>query len=363
MHSIFAAKAGILDNLSMVSLDDLRREQEELAKKLANPGGLSREEFARVSARHAELQRLFDLQERIERAKTTIAEHETARRGDDAELRTLAGEELPMLQNELRDLEDKLQKLLNPPDPLANHDVILEIRAGTGGDEAANFAGDLFAMYAKYAEKRSWSVRLVSESRNDLGGLKEVIAEIRGQQAYGTLRHESGVHRVQRIPTTEKSGRIHTSTVTVAVLPSAAPEEMEIRPQDLRIDTFRAGGHGGQHVQKTESAIRITHLPTGMVVTCQDERSQHANKERALTVLRSRLLAAQTEARERTQQEARRKQIGSGERAEKVRTYNIPQDRLTDHRVKKSWHDLARILGGDLEPIVAAMEEATREQA
>ncbi|TSC72894.1 MAG: peptide chain release factor 1 [Parcubacteria group bacterium Gr01-1014_38] len=346
----------------MATLDDLRREHEDLTQKLANPGRLSREEFARLAARQAELQELFNLAERMEHAKTTIAEHEEALRSDDKELRALAEEELPKLRAEFAQQEHEFQEKLLPPDPLASHDVILEIRAGTGGEEASLFARDLFTMYAKYAEKRGWSVRLVSESRSDLGGLKEVIADIRGRQAYGTLCHESGVHRVQRIPATEKSGRIHTSTVTVAVLPSAAPEEVEMRPQDLRIDTFRASGHGGQHVQKTESAVRITHLPTGMVITCQDERSQHANKERALAVLRARLLAAQVEAHEQAQQETRRKQIGSGERAEKIRTYNLPQDRVTDHRVKQSWHDLERILGGDLDPVVEAVQAAARDR-
>lgn len=346
----------------MATIEELRREHEELMTRLSKPGSFSGEDFARAGARQAELQEMLELAHRIEQARTTIAEHKTAQQSEDGDLRTLAEEELPKLHAELQRLETALQEKLTPPDPLASHDVILEIRAGTGGEEAALFARELFSMYMKYAEKRGWNTRLVSESQNDLGGYKEVIAEMRGRGAYGMLCHESGVHRVQRIPETEKSGRIHTSTVTVAVLPSATPEEFEIRPQDLRIDTFRAGGHGGQHVQKTESAVRITHLPTGMVITCQDERSQHANKERALGVLRSRLLVAQIEARAREQQEARRKQIGSGERAEKIRTYNIPQDRMTDHRIKQNWHDLPRILDGDLDPIVEALQVAARER-
>lgn len=347
----------------MPTLEELRVERDALTETLTKPGKLSGEDFARLSARAAELGDILELAARLDRTRETIAEHEAARRTDNAELRTLAEEELPKLQSERQRLEAALNEKLNPPDPLASHDAVLEIRAGTGGEEAALFVRDLFAMYTKYAEKRGWTARLVSDSRSDLGGFKEVIMEIRGRDAYGTLRHESGVHRVQRIPTTEKSGRIHTSTVTMAVLPSAAPEEMEIRPQDLRIDTFRASGHGGQHVQKTESAVRITHLPTGMVITCQDERSQHANKERALGVLRARLLAAQVEAHERAKQETRRKQIGSGERAEKIRTYNFPQDRVTDHRVKKSWHDLERILSGDLAPVIEAVQDVNQHPA
>lgn len=339
----------------MPTIEELRREQDELLGKLAKPGARSGDEFVSLTRRQSELQDTLDLVQRVEDARTAVTEHEEEHAPADPELRALAGEELQKLREELRTLEAALEAKLSPKDPLADHDVILEIRAGTGGDEAALFARELFEMYAKYAEKRGWKVGIASESRNDLGGFKEVIAEFRGGQVYGTLRHESGVHRVQRIPETEKTGRIHTSTATVAVLPVAEPQDIEVRPQDLRIDTFRAGGHGGQHVQKTESAVRITHLPTGLVVTCQDERSQHANKERALTVLRSRLLAAHLETREREQREARRKQIGTGDRSEKVRTYNFPQDRVTDHRIKESWHGIPRILAGELDPIISKL--------
>lgn len=353
----------------MEALEDLRREREELTAKLMNPGGLAREEFARLAARQAEIQKVLELAALVERTKQHVTEHEAELKSDDAELRTLAAEELPTLRSTFIRLQRELGEQLNPPDPYEQKDALLEIRAGQGGDEAALFARDLFAMYAKYAEKQGWSLHLVSESKSDLGGLKEVIAEVRTPRAtlgagqgtgpYGTLRLESGVHRVQRIPGTEKSGRIHTSTATVAVLPVAEPKDLEIRPQDLRIDTFRAGGHGGQHVQKTESAIRITHLPTGVVVTCQDERSQHANKERALSVLRSRLLAAQRETDTQKKREARRKQIGTGDRSEKIRTYNFAQDRVTDHRIKESWHGLDRILSGDLAPLFEALRAAS----
>lgn len=343
----------------MATLDDLRRERDELTAKLANPAGLAREAFARMSARQAEIQGFLELAELVERTKQHVAEHEAELKSDDAELRALAAEELPTLHATVARLERDLEERLNPPDPHEQRNALLEIRAGAGGDEAALFARDLFSMYAKYAETQGWSLHLVSESTSDLGGVKEVIAEVRGARAYGTLQYESGVHRVQRIPGTEKSGRIHTSTATVAVLPVAEPKDLEIRALDLRIDTFRAGGHGGQHVQKTESAIRITHLPTGVVVTCQDERSQHANKERALSVLRSRLLAAQLETDMQKKREARRKQIGTGDRSEKIRTYNFAQDRVTDHRIKQSWHGLDRILGGDLEPLIEALRAAS----
>lgn len=352
----------------MPTIADLQREDDALLTKLAEPGKLPSDEFARLSRRHAELQDILALAAHADRTRAHLAEHEREAAADDPDLRALAMEELPTLHAALKRLEAELDAKLHPPDPHALKDALLEIRAGTGGEEASLFARDLFAMYGNYAEKQGWSVRLVSESRSDLGGYREVIVEVRGPRTtlgagqgtgpYGTLCLESGVHRVQRIPATEKAGRVHTSTATVAVLPRAEPGDVEIRAADLRIDTFRASGHGGQHVQKTESAVRITHLPTGIIVTCQDERSQHANKERALAVLRARLLAAQLDKQATEQRAARRKQIGTGDRSEKIRTYNFPQDRVTDHRIKESWHGIGRILGGELDPIVAALRSA-----
>ncbi len=238
----------------------------------------------------------------------------------------------------------------------SNH-IIVEIRAGTGGEEAALFAADLFKMYSRFAERQGWKTNILSSSRSNLNGYKEIIFEIKGDRVYNLLKQESGVHRIQRIPKTEKSGRIHTSTATVAILPAASEIEIKINPHDLRIDTFRATGHGGQHVNVTDSAVRITHLPTGITVSCQDERSQHKNKEKALTILKARLLENKKQRQESTLHHQRKQQIGTAERAEKIRTYNFPQNRITDHRIKKTWHNIEEILDGRLEPIIKSFNK------
>lgn len=281
----------------------------------------------------------------------------------DDELRALAAEDILTLNQTQQKLTKQLEELLIPRDPLDARDIIIEIRAGAGGEEAALFAAQLFRAYSRYGEQTGWTTHIVSSSHSEQAGFKEVIAEISGTQVFGTLKYERGVHRVQRVPDTEKMGRIHTSTITVAVLPQAEEVDLEIKPEDLRIDTYRASGAGGQHVNKTSSAIRITHLPTNTVVAVQDERSQHKNKEKALSILRSRLLAAHEEARAKAEAKERKDQVGTGDRSEKIRTYNFPQDRITDHRIKKSWGSIETIMAGDLGGIFTTLQEEARNRA
>ncbi|MBU4370255.1 peptide chain release factor 1 [Patescibacteria group bacterium] len=268
----------------------------------------------------------------------------------------LAKKEVKLLEKDKKILEEKIKEQTKPQSKIDKKNAIIEIRAGTGGNEAALFAADLFRMYSRYAERKVWGIYIISSHPTSIGGFKEIIFEIRGQGAYQALKNESGVHRVQRIPETEKSGRLHTSAASVVILPEADLIDINIDPGDLKIDTFRASGHGGQNVQKNETAIRITHLPTDLVVSCQDERSQKQNKERALTVLRSRLLVIEEEKKHKNLKIKRQSHIGTGDRSEKIRTYNFPQDRVTDHRVKKSWHDLEQILNGGLERIIKYLE-------
>ncbi len=274
----------------------------------------------------------------------------------DADMQLLAKQELHDAEIELQKLEETLQLLLLPRDPNDDSNIFLEIRAGAGGDEAAIFAGDLYRMYTRYAESKGWQVEMISASYGEHGGYKEIITRVIGQGAYSLFKFESGVHRVQRVPATEAQGRIHTSTCTVAVLPEVDEiEEVDINPADLRIDTFRASGAGGQHVQKTDSAIRITHIPTGTVVECQDERSQHKNRARAMSLLKSRLLAAERGKQQQEQAETRRNLVGTGDRSERIRTYNFPQGRLTDHRINLTLYQLPDIMEGALSPVVDAL--------
>ncbi|NHA15017.1 peptide chain release factor 1 [Thioalkalivibrio sp. XN279] len=276
----------------------------------------------------------------------------------DPELRAMAEEELAGLETRLEDLEAALKKHLVPRDPLDDANIFLEVRAGTGGDEAAIFAGDLFRMYSRYAERMGWGMEILSASEGEHGGYREIISRVVGHGVYSRLKFESGAHRVQRVPETESQGRIHTSACTVAVLPEPeAMEEIEINPAELRVDTYRASGAGGQHVNKTDSAVRLTHLPTGIVVECQDERSQHKNRARAMSLLQARLMDAERSRRDAAQAQSRRLQVGSGDRSERIRTYNFPQGRVTDHRVNLTLYRLEDILAGDLDQVIGPLAD------
>ncbi len=297
----------------------------------------------------------------LEKIEAQIAEAKnTVQQNEDEELITIANEEINSLEELKEKLTEDIREILAPADPLDQKNIIIEIRAGTGGDEASLFAADLFRMYSRYAENQGWKTKIMSANRIGIGGFKEVIFEISGRQVYKNLKYESGVHRVQRVPETEKSGRVHTSAATVAVLPEAEEVDVKINPEDLRIDVFRSGGHGGQSVNTTDSAVRITHLPTNTVVTCQDEKSQLKNKAKAMQILRSRLLAAEQERVTKERREARKSQIGSGDRSEKIRTYNFPQDRVTDHRIKRNFNQIALIMDGKIEPIIESLKKADR---
>jgi peptide chain release factor 1 len=318
--------------------------------------------YHKYAKEHADLHDLVETYREYEKTSARIEEDQTLLRGDDDELKEIVKEELPQLKEHLTLLEDKLKHLLLPKDPNDDKSVFLEIRAGTGGDEAGLFAGDLFRMYAQYAEKRRWKVEVMSSSpAGGMGGFKEIIALIEGRGAYSKLKYESGVHRVQRVPMTESQGRIHTSAVTVAILPEAEEVEVNIDPNDLRVDVYRSSGHGGQSVNTTDSAVRITHLPTGLVVTCQDEKSQHKNKAKAIKVLRARLLDIMIQKQNTEISESRKTQVGSGDRSERIRTYNYPQGRVTDHRIGMTLYNLEAFLNGDIQGMIDAL--ATHFQA
>ena len=312
------------------------------------------QEIVRLSKEHAEIRPVAEVVQRLVRARAESDELEEMARAGDPEMAALARDELESLKNRLPDLEREVALLLAPRDKDENASVILEVRAGTGGDEAALFAGDLFRMYQRYAAEHGWKVEVDSVSEGDAGGYKEIIASINGDGVFGRLKFESGVHRVQRVPETEAQGRIHTSAATVAVLPEPEDVEIEINDVDLRIDTYRSSGAGGQHVNKTDSAVRITHLPTGVVVT-SSEKSQHQNRAKAMKVLRARLYDMQREALDTARSDARKSQVGSGDRSERIRTYNFPQGRVTDHRINLTLYTLPKVMEGDLDELLDAL--------
>jgi peptide chain release factor 1 len=344
-------------------LDSLAKRLEELNSLLsAENAARDMGEFRKLSREHAELSSLVELYGRYRQAERDAAD--ASEMAADPSMKGFAGEELKAAQAAMLRLEAEVQAALLPRDPNDDRNIFLEVRAGTGGDESGLFAGDLFRMYTRYAERQGWQVELISESPSELGGFKEVVARIAGQGAYSKLKFESGGHRVQRVPETETQGRIHTSACTVAVLPEAdAVGEVVLNPAELRVDTYRASGAGGQHVNKTDSAIRITHLPTGIVVECQDSRSQHKNRERALSVLAARIKDKQEKERAAKTASTRKSLIGSGDRSERIRTYNFPQGRVTDHRINLTLYKIERIMDGELDDVIGGLAaEHTAEQ-
>lgn len=338
----------------LVKLDSISERYDELSALLSDQETIAdQKKFRAFSQEYSDIEPLVKCFGRYRGALEDLQEAEGLLKDDDAEMRELASEDYAASKKLIESLELELQQLLLPRDPNDKNNVFLEVRAGTGGDEAAIFAGDLFRMYTRYAESRNWKMEVLSERAGEHGGYKEVIARIAGKEVYGHLKFESGAHRVQRVPETESQGRVHTSACTVAVMPEAdAVEEIEINKADLRIDTFRASGAGGQHVNKTDSAIRITHIPSGVVVECQDERSQHKNKARALSLLQARLTDSARNAAEEAQASERRNLVGSGDRSERIRTYNFPQGRLTDHRINLTLYRLAEVIEGQLDEVV-----------
>ena len=345
-------------------LDEVEKRYEELVRLLADPRVLANpREMQKLARERAEISKLVESYRLYKKVDEEIEESRSLLLETDEEMRELAKSELQALKERQTALEQEIRVLLLPMDPRDEKNIFLEIRAGTGGEEAALFAAVLFRMYAKYAEMNRWRVEVMSQYPTGLGGFREIIALIEGKGVFSRLKYESGVHRVQRVPVTEASGRIHTSAVTVAVLPEADEVEVEINPNDLRIDVYRSSGPGGQSVNTTDSAVRITHLPTGMVVTCQDEKSQHKNKAKALKVLRARLLDQLIEERRSEISEERKSQVGSGDRSERVRTYNFPQNRLTDHRLGLTLHRLDGILEGDLGEVVDALNTHFQAEA
>ncbi|MFP4266556.1 MAG: peptide chain release factor 1 [Spirochaetaceae bacterium] len=345
-------------------LESIDARYREVERQIADPEvmkDMSRyrelmQEYSQLHETIEEYEHYKQISQEVEDAEAMLEEEQ------DAEMRSMAKAEVEDLEEKKSRSEEKLRQLLIPRDPLDGKNIIVEIRAGTGGEEAGLFAADLYRMYARYAESKKWKLEVMESNETGIGGFKEIVFSISGKNVYEHLRYESGVHRVQRVPTTESGGRIHTSAVTVAVLPEAEETDVEIKNEDLKIDVFRSSGPGGQSVNTTDSAVRITHLPTNTVVTCQDEKSQHKNKAKALRVLRSRLYEVEHERQRQERDESRKSQIGSGDRSERIRTYNFPQNRVTDHRINLTSHKLEQILQGDLDEIIEQLKYSARQE-
>ena len=350
-------------------LESIEKKYEELEKELASPDVFNdQDHYRKLTKAHADLGEVVDVFREYRSLESDLRDNEEMLHDDDEGIREMAKAEIDEIRPRLPELEEQLKVLLLPKDPLDDKNIILEIRAGTGGEEAALFAADLFRMYSRYAETKGWKMEIMSASETGTGGYKEVIASIAGERVYSHLKYESGIHRVQRVPATESQGRIHTSAVTVAILPEAEGVEVQLADADLRIDVYRSSGPGGQSVNTTDSAIRVTHLPTGLVVTCQDEKSQHKNKAKALKVLKARLFQLEQDKAQQEQADARRAQVGTGDRSGRIRTYNFPQGRISDHRINLTLYRLEEVLAGDISELSEALTahfqaEALKQQA
>ncbi len=339
--------------------EDLKEKFNKIEKKLLNSNiSINPQEAVKLAQEHAALKKSIDLINRIENLENDYKNNLIIiQKEEDVELKNLAQTDNHLIENNLKKLKHELKEEINPKNPNDKRNAIVEIRAGAGGDEGAIFAADLAKMYLKFCENNNWKSEIISQNSIGVGGYKEIIFIVKGEDAFGALRFEAGTHRVQRVPDTEKQGRVHTSTATVNVLPEAKEVDISINNQDLRIDTFCSSGPGGQSVNTTQSAIRVSHLPSGVTVSCQDQKSQHQNKEKALQILRSRLLAKQEEERISKESATRKNQVGAGDRSDKIRTYNFPQDRITDHRIGRSWHNIDSILEGNLNILIKDLQE------
>ena len=345
-------------------LEEIENKYQELEQKLSSPEVFQdREKYTEVAKAHSDLSDIVATFREYKRCRKELEENNELANDSDEQIRELAEQEISELETKIEELETKLRSYLLPKDPLDDKSVIIEIRAGTGGEEASLFAADLLKMYMRYAEQNKWKVELINSHETGSGGFKEVTASVSGQMVYSKLKYEAGVHRVQRVPSTESQGRVHTSAVTVAILPEAEEVDVEIDPNELRVDVFRASGPGGQSVNTTESAIRVTHLPSGVVVNCQDEKSQHKNKAKAMTVLRSRLLQMKQDQAKQEEDESRRAQVGSGDRSERIRTYNFPQNRITDHRINLTNYNIESVMDGNLDEIIDPLIQNQKAEA